>query len=549
MKGTLNRVRFCLGLLLLMLFHSSHVGSPGVIYEGLIGSYRILAYVNPPDVIPGIATVEVILPEAPSGLHLEAKPVYWSAGLMGTPEADMLEAVPGDPGRYQVELWLMQAGVSSVYLSMREGNQFYEITIPVMAVATAQKDMPEGLGLILSALGLFLVVLMVTIIAASLGDSLRTPGEDRSKMSSCRSILGLGVGVGVMVLVLVIGKLWWDSEAADYQRNIFKPIQGTSSLTEQDGTRYLNLTIGEDEIGQGSIVRKMNYMVPDHGKLMHLFLIKKGELDVFAHLHPQRLDSMNFRTVLPDVPPGDYHVFADITRYTGFSETIVSEIEIPNEPMMLKTASTELGRDDTFTISNPVGSGGKKLDAGIMLCGKPGLKTNLPGGYSAIWEADEDDYEAGRLYSLDFALMDKDGNPAALEPYMGMMGHAVVLKHDGTVYVHLHPTGNYSMGSQEMLVQRFETGKMGYEDMPKGISFADSVDRVVAYLDNLDEEERNQILMAGMYHPEFYDPEHEGHSMVSFPYAFPEPGEYRIWLQVKIDGEIINGAFDVDVKR
>jgi hypothetical protein len=128
-----------------------------------------------------------------------------------------------------------------------------------------------------------------------------------------------------------------------------------------------------------------------------------------------------------------------------------------------------------------------------------------------------------------------------------MMGHAVVLKHDGSVYIHLHPTGNYSMGSQQMLIDRFASGKIGLQDLPTGISFQDSIDSVIAVLENMPESERDSLLMGNMVHLDNNDPEHEEHSLVSFPYAFPQPGIYRIWVQVKINGRIVNGAFDVEV--
>lgn len=544
-----NKCIFWLWLLLISVIGSSHVGSPGVIYEGMLGPHRILAHVEPPDVIPGIALVTVVLPDNPSGITLEAKPVYWSVGLDGTPVSDPVEPVSGEPGKYQLDLWFMGTGASSVHLTMLDGVERYEVTIPILAMPTAQKDMPVGLGIVLGLLGLFLVILMVTIVTAAMGDSLKHVGQSRDSRFVRRKRLGMLIGTVMMCLLLWVGKTWWDNEAQSYQHNIYKPIQGTATYEVTDEGDFLDLKIDPNELSQGGTSRKMSYLIPDHGKLMHLFLIKKETLDVFAHLHPQRIDSLYFRSKLPDLPVGEYHVFADITRFTGFAETIVSTLDIPDEPKMKFVSEANIwDRDDSFLISSPIGlEKADLLDRDFIVCGKPGVRMGLGNGYEAIWESDVDKYEAGRLYNLTFALFDPTGNPAALQPYLGMMGHAVVMKFDGSVYIHLHPTGNYSMGAQEIMVERFSSGKVGYRDMPSGLGFMDSINHVVKWLDGLPDEERDAMLMSNMVHLPQDTGTHKDHQVVSFPYAFPESGAYRIWVQVKVNGEVMNAAFDVEV--
>ena len=155
---------------------------------------------------------------------------------------------------------------------------------------------------------------------------------------------------------------------------------------------------------------------------------------------------------------------------------------------------------------------------------------------------------AGKLYELKFNILDENNNPAQLQPYLGMMGHAVVMKDDGSVYIHLHPVGSYSMASQQTMLTRFEkeTGPVDWQKITKAKIFMDSIDHVVATLDAMTEEERNTILMAGMKHE--LDPDHPEHSVVTFPYAFPSPGNYRIWIQMKRNGKILNSAFDAVVE-
>jgi hypothetical protein len=92
---------------------------------------------------------------------------------------------------------------------------------------------------------------------------------------------------------------------------------------------------------------------------------------------------------------------------------------------------------------------------------------------------------------------------------MGMAGHALFIKHDRTVFAHVHPTGSVPMAAL-MLVN------------PDSAAGADP-------------HAGNAMHRAAL------PPE------VGFPYACPQPGRYRIVVQVKRGDTVETGVFDAEV--
>jgi hypothetical protein len=114
-----------------------------------------------------------------------------------------------------------------------------------------------------------------------------------------------------------------------------------------------------------------------------------------------------------------------------------------------------------------------------------------------------------------------DGRPAVLEPYMGMAGHAVVEREDGAVFIHLHPMGTVSAASQMAYAVR---------------TAADTTNGDVARrLASMDVSAMPMATAAG--------------DTVSFPYAFPRAGRYRVWVQVKRNGTVLTAPMIVDVRE
>ena len=558
MKKLSHFLKFILIILLLFCEKTfAHIGSSGVVYEGKAGKYNVQVFINPPDVIPGTATVSVLV-DGVDVQKISLKPIFYWSGEDGTPRSDEALPVKGEAGKFEGVVWLMQSGAAAIKIEI-EGNRGKGSTlVPIAAVATAKRNLPPNLGWILGGLGLLLLGLMTTIIGASNSDSMLKPGEKISQKVMRKRIIGSVSGVAFCGLALFGGNMWWKAEADNYSKDMYTSFTAKSKISVENGQRILHFSIDSASV-KG---RSLSYLIPDHGKLMHLFLVKQGTMDAFAHLHPVRKDTLNFEAVLPNLPAGKYLLYADILRYHGFQYTIADSLIVPPNPLKGGENSSSLvgNADDTYVITNPLNSQKPLLqDEIITICGSPGVKTPLQDGSSIVWEEKPNQVlMVGKVYDLKFSVLAPDGKSAELQPYLGMMGHAAVLKDDGSVYIHLHPNGTFSTTSVQAMenrlsVENTEKNKGKYN---KRISdnlakptlqstkfFRDSVDKIMTKLNAMPQTERDSLLMAGMNHAQ------NGHhgGTVNFPYAFPSAGNYRIWLQIKRNGKILTGVFDAKV--
>jgi len=265
---------------------------------------------------------------------------------------------------------------------------------------------------------------------------------------------------------------------------------------------------------------------------MHLFIIKAGTAGAFAHLNPVSRGREKFVVPLPPLPAGSYHVYADVTHEDGFAETLVATAEIPAPSTAMKSLWLAKSGEAicsinvaqmlaTNLVSPPDPDDSWQMGQSATLPASqasPQQTADASGGYKIIWEnpaATANNLDA----SLRFKLLTPEGQLASIEPYMGMSGHVVVRKQDGAVFAHVHPVGTFSMAAQQFLLAG-KPAKNSSSTAPA--SLAQEVHR----------NHTNQVSTMGE---------------VSFPYAFPEPGTYRLWVQMKSEGRIFTGGFDTTV--
>ncbi len=113
-----------------------------------------------------------------------------------------------------------------------------------------------------------------------------------------------------------------------------------------------------------------------------------------------------------------------------------------------------------------------------------------------------------------------------MQPYLGMPGHAAWVKADGSTFAHTHPEGSAAMPAMELA---------------QANSGAASADPAMADMKG-SSAESSMAGMAGM--PGMDKPVAP---TVEFPYGFPAPGRYRVFIQMKHASTVETGVFDADV--
>ena len=234
--------------------------------------------------------------------------------------------------------------------------------------------------------------------------------------------------------------------------------------------------------------RRLDDFVNDHGYVMHLFVVTP-QLDRLWHLHPAEISKGAFSQRLPNMADATYPLFADVVHATGVPETVTGEFQTAG---LEQTGRPLTGDDSAWSATD--GSLPRRSSDDMT----------AEGGTKITWLRDDTPLATKRLTTFTFRVDDRNGQPVTdLELYMGMPGHAVFVRRDLKVFAHVHPSGSAPMATLDMA-------------------------------------------MPGR-------PPHAQHltappSTVTFPYGFPEPGQYRIFVQVKRAGAIVTGAFDADVK-
>jgi hypothetical protein len=143
----------------------------------------------------------------------------------------------------------------------------------------------------------------------------------------------------------------------------------------------------------------------EHTKRMH-FIVVRRDMTGFQHLHPTENPDGTWSVPVTLPRAGSYRVFADFS--------------VDDTPYTLA---------DDLTVDGPVTS--QALPAPVRSVDADGMRVALTEGAA----------EAGSESELAFTVT-RNGEPVAIQDYLGAKGHLVALRQGDLAFLHVHPDEN-----------------------------------------------------------------------------------------------------------
>ena len=161
----------------------------------------------------------------------------------------------------------------------------------------------------------------------------------------------------------------------------------------------------------------------NHEKLMHLIVVSE-DLSHFEHRHPEYDGQGTFRDELTFPAGGRYKLFADFLPAGGAQQTVGEWVEVEGKG---EERPVEPDAELVKTVE------GKVVELAIE-----GLAPN-----------------AETMLTFSFKDAASGRGIDDLEPYLGAVGHVVILSEDAETYLHVHPADEGATGPEAMFHTSF----------------------------------------------------------------------------------------------
>ena len=484
-------------VLLLISFLLPHIGIENSYFEGNVGSYSTRIIIEPPGVVPGLASIKIF------SIDRTVESVSVRAVHNNTIRKDTIntfnvkpEIVPRSDqvnNMFKTNLWLMDYGAYGVEVFFSGPKGKSSVIVPVNSISSKTIEMSKFMSYTLWCLLILLFVGGVNIIGTAYYESTLDKNKIPTNAKLKKTYIVYGLSSIILFFMVYGGYNWWLAIEKNFMERFYKPFPTNVNIKGD----ILNILIDSPSkdapwIDKQGTIREHGKIISEHNKLAHIYIFDKDKNSFMAHLHPISLiNDYEFETCLPPMRAGNYVMYADLAHEDGYSHSITQTFKIEN------------------SIDNTMYNQG--------LCDPDNSYSNFD--QTSI---DVDWVNKKNVYSLDdnigFDLkVSKDNELVELDSYVGMGAHGVIVDLDSELYMHMHPLGSISMSAQRKFMKS---------------------------------DTENFICDFGLIEDEYGNfKELDGMGRIIFPSINLKEGNYRFFVQLKIkeSQKIVSKQFDFSI--
>lgn len=414
-------------------------------YTQALGAYEVTVRLQPTPRVPGPLAITVWLSgQSPPPLQLRAAP---AASWPSAANQALIRPVPGDRGPYDVVLQVDRAGPWELEIQLAGAGQAgaAQASIPFRVVAPGGDPAAWWRTGALAAGGL--LVLLSALAGLSGGPAALRVGVAWAAATGALVCLTVGLTLAAQQSLAPPG-----AAAADGAPHVNAALRLDPALPEAGRPLTIDLALTDGASGQ-----PVDDLAPHHDALVHLIVVS-ADGAFFAHVHPARVGAGRYRITLTPERAGRHLAAIEIARRGG---------------AQLITRS--------FSVS-----GG----AGPPAAPPPGLGPRTIDGLTITARSTRTPIRAGEPQTLSLEVRAGGEPVTAIEPWLGMGGHMIVIADDGATIGHLHAI--------DALHAAPETRRYG--------------------------------------------------PTLRFAYSFPAPGRYRLWAQFQHAGRVVTVPLELVIE-
>ena len=486
--------RWALSFIVTLQLATAHIGLRYMVYEHKEGSIPLRVYLKLPESAPGIVDISF------KSFSDNIDRISVSSELKGSVEVgenssrNIAIPVNGEENTFSSKLPLFKYGAYSINVEVQQNGKIEQVIIPVNFSAGEKLELDSISLSVLFVTAFFLSFLGIFFIRNAYSYNRKKEFDKTLKSKNNSRFLQFAEIFIIIFMISYVSIKWWDERKINYDQNNYFNLKNDAKIVNNGIYDILEINI----VDKKWINEKMPILIPDHGKIMHMYMIS-DDFRYLAHLHPTRSEDRNsFFVRMPPFREGDYSLYMDITHDTGFSHTMTNKINYNRKNIVID-------RSITTPLIDPDDSWTQDLDA-----------------IKITWVDMQSFYEAEKDIPMRFKI-EKNGKPTPIQSYMGMGAHAALIKNDGSIFAHLHPTGTINMASKNI-----------YE---LGIKKEQMIDNKNIELDLINPK-----------HDHFSNQNYSVNGEVGFPpLRLIKAGDYTVWVQVKAENKIITQKFNFTI--